>query len=186
MHLWDLSWQLWLAFMLIADFTAAKLHKGYTFSEHVWYWFSVKDHDAGWQFRRAILYLFTIALVAHLWFAFTVVPLVVLAVPFGYVVLARSSNMGKVFGWLKGAAGSVWDFVKRRGPILTNVVGAVALLFPQYGTLINAALAILGQGSAPSSTDVVKALAALGTAGIAFYGAIVKTIAVIKASQQPK
>ncbi len=184
MHFWDISWQVWLAFMLVMDFIAAQLGKGMTFSEHIWYWFSVTDHDEGWVWRRLTLYVFGLVLLAHLFFAISVWPLVLAAIPFAYVIVKRSSNMGKFWGWIKGGASKVWDVIKTKGPILTNIIGGVALLYPQYGVLINAVLGALGQGQAPTGTDLSKALAALATAGIAFYGALRKVIALWKASQQ--
>jgi hypothetical protein len=87
----------------------------------------------------------------------------------------------KVGGWLAHAGAATWTFIKRRGPIATNVIGAVAIVWPQLGVAAAALQALLGQGGQlPGGDELTKALAAFLVAALACWRAGAKTLSVYK------
>lgn len=68
---WNTAWLLWLGIFLALEIPAAlRKRPGATFSEHCWTWF-------GSPLRRLILIVFMLALLAHLAFHATVIPVIV-------------------------------------------------------------------------------------------------------------
>lgn len=65
-HTYTIAWYMWIAYFVVVE-GAALLDKrpGDTLSEHVWYWFSMKDQGPSWHIRRVILLTMMAWLSAH-------------------------------------------------------------------------------------------------------------------------
>ncbi len=121
-----LYWTLWLAlFFLPAELYAAfrTPRVADTFSEFCWWTF-----DKTW--KRLIGVAFLEFLMAHLMFQWTVIPVVVLGVPVGWVIVSK----------MMGVTMPQYSFVKTLGKVwqtLLEIVTAIAIsVLPQLFTVL--------------------------------------------------
>lgn len=91
--IWTILWLAWFAYFLGVEIPGARRKQpGATLSEHVWQWFSVKDHRRFWLGRRIILGCFLAALFAHLTFGAAVLPVIVLGALMTLVIAVSSAK----------------------------------------------------------------------------------------------
>lgn len=193
---WTWAWMAWLIAFLCIELPAAASERGTnaakTLSRHIWAWL-----DEWWEVVALVGFL--VSLLLHLVPAIklSVMYLVVFGVGLGVAIVrstffengpaspaeGKEASVGwlkGVGGWLKRAGAATWTFVKKRGPIATNVIGAAAIVWPQLGVLSAAATALLGRGGMPSGGELTEALGALGISALATWRAGVKALSVYR------
>ncbi len=135
------AWLIWLGLFLAVEIPAAIWKTGGTFSECIWFWFSVRERRRFWLARRLILALFLIELSAHFLTggAYPVtggLAVILTGLPAGVVIVLSSifeqkecSLMSNVMLWLNGKKTVI-------GAIITIVAAVPALLgatLPAFG-----------------------------------------------------